>query len=244
MKMFGNLTSEGLEEVTDVVGGGGLVDTGIYAGTIKLAYAGKSQNSDAQSVTVHIEVNGLEVRETLWVTNKKGENFYVDKKDKDKRHELPGYTAIDQLCLLATNAPLAEQEFKEKVVELYNFEERKNVPTEVPVLTALIDKPIKAAIVRQIVDKTAKDSNGVYQPTGETREENIFEKFLHSDNRSVTEIKNGVDEAKWAPKWLEKNDGQTRNRAKGAEGKSGAPGGAGAGAAASSPKPATSLFGS
>lgn len=244
-KMFGNLTDNGLEQSGDRLGGGGVIDTGVYDGIVKLAYAGKSQSSNAQSITAHIEINGREFRESFWVTNRNGENFYADKNDAKKRHPLPGFTMADDLCLVTTGQPLSEQTVEEKVVNLYDFEARKELPQNVPVLTDLIGKPVTVALFAQIVDKTAKDANGVYQPTGETRNENVADKFFHQEShRTVTEIREGIEEAVFYGKWAEKNNGQPpRNRAKGVQGNTGAPGrpaAAGAPAAGGAARP--SLF--
>lgn len=245
MKMFSNIQTEGLEEATDRVGGFTTLDSGIYDATVTLAYVGKSQSSDAQSVTVHYSVNGQEIRETYWITNKNGENFYADKKDKTKRHPLPGFTSVDDLCLLTTGFPLVEQNVEDKIVKLYNFEERKELPQNVPVLVDILGKPVTLGVLKQVVDKQAKDASGNYANTGETREENIVDKFFHSEQRkTVTEIKTQQDEAVFLDVWSKKNTGQTRNRAKGVEGNSGAPGRPAlpTGGAGSAPKTSKSLF--
>lgn len=243
MNMFGKLTTDGLEETGDRLGGGGVLDSGVYEGTIKAAYAGKSQSSDAQSITVMIDINGREFRETYWVTNKNGENFYLDKNDKKKKVPLPGFTAADDLCLLATGHPLAEQEVEEKVLNLYDFTERKEVPQNVPVLTGLTGKSIRVGIIRQVVDKTQKNDAGVYVPTGETREENIADKFFHAESkRTVTEFRQKIEEPIFHDKWAEKNTGTVRDRStKGAGAQGGAPGRPGAPASAAA-APKTSLF--
>lgn len=247
MKMFGNLTGEGLEQTGDRLGGGGVRESGAYDATIKLAYAGKASASNAQSLTVIFDLGGSDYRETFWVTNKNGENFFKDKQDASKKVPLPGYTMADDLCLLTTGFPLAEQTFAEKVVNLYDYEVKKEVPTNVPVIMDLIGKAVSLGLVKQTVDKTKKnDSTGNYEPTGETRDENVIDKvFHHESKRTVTEIRNGMEEAEFFPKWVEKNKDVTRNRAKGAQGKTGAPGRpAGAPpAAGAGQKPATSLFG-
>lgn len=248
-KMFGNLTDDGLEKSGDRLGGGGVFDTGVYDGIVKLAYAGKSTSSNAQSITAHIEINGREFRETFWITNKNGENFYADKKDAKKRHPLPGFTMVDDLCLVTTGMGLADQNVEEKVVNLYDFDAKKEMPQNVPVLIDLIGKPVTVAMFSQIVDKTAKDANGVYQPTGETRNENVADKFFHQEShRTVTEIREGIEEPVFYGKWEEKNAGQPpRNRAQGVQGNTGAPGrpaaaaGGAPGAAGGASRP--SLFG-
>lgn len=241
MKMFGNLSTEGHEEVTDRLGGGGTFESGFYMATVKLAYAGKAQNSNAQSVTIHLDIGGREYRETLWVTNKQGENFYIDKNDSTKKHSLPGFVTVDDFCLLTTGHGLVDQTFEDKVVKLYDFEQKKDMPQNVPVLIDVIGKEIGVGLIKQIVDKNVKDSSGNYVPSGETREENVADKFFHAESlRTVSEFKNSVEEAVFQPKWVEKNTGETRNRAKGAAGKTGAPGKP---AAAQTQAPKTSLFG-
>lgn len=247
-KLFGNLSTTGAEKVTDRVGGGGTIPTSIYTGKVKFAYAGKSTGG-ANSITVLADVGGIELRVTEWVTNKAGENTYPDKQDKTKKHLLPGFININDMCLLTANAELSDMEFEEKVIKLYDFDTKKEVPTNVLVLSALTGAEITLAVVEQIVDKQKKnESTQMYENTGETRNENIIEKMLHTDRRTVTEIRENIAEAGWATKWLEKNDGKARNRAKGADGKSGAPGArtgapAGASSGGSAPGPKASLFG-
>ena len=92
MKMFGNLKKDGLETAGDRLGGGSVLESNAYDGIVKMAYAGKSSSSKAQSVVAIIDLGGHEFRETFWITNKDGDNFYYDKNDKTKRHALPGYT--------------------------------------------------------------------------------------------------------------------------------------------------------
>jgi hypothetical protein len=245
MKMFGNLTGDGLEQTGDRLGGGGVRETGAYEATVKLVYAGKASSSNAQSLTVLLDMGGQEYRETLWVTNKNGENFFLDKQDKTKKVPLPGFTIADDLCLLTTGMPLSEQTFSEKVVNIYDYDAKKEVPTNVHVLMDLIGKPVIMGVVKQTVDKTKKNDNtGQYDPTGETRDENVIEKVFHAESkRTVTEFRAEQEEAVFYGKWVEKNAGKTRNRSKGAEGKAGAPARPGAAPGAAAPQAKKSLFG-
>ena len=218
MGLFDNLTTEGLEESKDVAGGGyQALASDIYSAVIKLAYAGKSRSSDARSVTFHADINGNEYRETIWITSGKGVNYYVSKEDGKTRIPLPGFSTIEELCLLATQEPLSAQTTEEKVVKLYNFEERKEVPTPVPVLTSLIGKEVNLGILREIVDKTARDDSGNYVPTGETRTQNVTSKVFHPEtNKTVNEYRHDVEEPEFYTTWIAQNQGKDRNRAKGA----------------------------
>ena len=219
MGLFDNLTDDGLEETKDVAGGGGYqpLASDIYEATIKLAYAGKSSSSDAQSITIHADINGNEYRETVWITSGKGVNYYVSKEDNKTRIPLPGYSTINDLCLLATREALAEQKTEEKVVKLWNRQERKELPTPVQVLTDLIGKQVKLGILREIIDVTARNDAGNYVPTGETRSQNVISKVFDVDtNKTVNEFRKKVENPEFAEVWLSQNQGKDRNRAKGA----------------------------
>jgi hypothetical protein len=217
MKMFGNLTTDGLEAVGDRLGGYSVLETGVYPAKVKLAYAGKSASSNAQSITVLFDMNGREHRETFWITNKNGENFSTDAKDPTKRTPLPGFTTVDDLCLLTTGVSLTEQTVEEKVVALYDYELKRDVPQNVPVILDLLNKPVLVGLVRQTVDKTKKNDDGDYVPTGETRDENVTDKlFHHETKRTVAEYRQNVQEPVFHDKWSDKNKGVTRNRSKGA----------------------------
>lgn len=213
-KLFGKLKTEGLEEAGDRLGGGtSAVPTDVYDATIKVAYAGQSQGG-AHSVTLLLDVDGQEVRSTQWVTNKAGENFYPDKQDSKKKHPLPGYTLIDDICLLVTGEELAEQDSDTKVVNIYDFEQKKEVPTEVPVLTALTGAKITLGILRVIEPKQKKDSAGVYKDTDETRTVNEIDKAFHPETkRTVTEYRHGVETPEFHTAWKERNAGKDRNKA-------------------------------
>lgn len=253
MSVFGNLSNDGLEETQDRLGGFNVRDTDAYLGTIKVAYAGQSQGG-ARNVTLVVNLPDGEYTETVYVTNKKGENWFLNQNDKSKKVPLPGFTTIDDICLVTTGKPLSEQETEEKVVKVYDYEERKELPKSVPVLVELTGKEVILGILKETVDKNAKnDSTGEYEPTGETRDQNSISKVFHHPSKvTVVEAreaqKAGRDaEATFYDKWVEKNKGQTINRAKGtgtAGGQTGRPGGgapqAGGG---SGQKKTNSLFG-
>lgn len=221
MSIFSNMTTDGLVDQEDKLGGGfAPMPSGAYTGTIKLAYLGKANSSNAQSITVHTEINGADMRETIWITNRNGENFYTPKDQtngKSTKMPLPGFTTIDDLCLLSTGSPLAEQTTEEKVVKLYDFTERKEMPKAVQALTQLMGKQITLGILRQIVDKQKKGDDGAYHNSGETRVENVIDKVFHAETgRTVNEYRHEVETAEFLAAWKERNTGKDRNRSKGA----------------------------
>ena len=210
--MFATLTTEGLEKQEDRLGGNSLLETGIYDGRIKLAYAGAAE-SGAKFVQLLIDIDGKEYRETVYVTNKKGENFYTKGANKVP---LPGFSLIDNICILTSGKPLCQQDIEEKVVSIYSYDEKKEVPTKVPVLVELLTCPITLAIVNQLENKTVKNGNGEYVPTVEERTINLIERAFHFETKvTVTEAMNNITEGDFIHKWKEKNDGKVRDKRKG-----------------------------
>lgn len=249
MGLFNNLKSEGLEQSQDRLGGFQVVESGVYEGaTIKLAYAGKATSSNAQNVTISFELpGGKEYSETFWITNKNGENFFRNKQDNTKKIPLPGFTLVDDICLMTTEKPLSDQDTEEKMVQMWDAEEKKQMPKAAHVLVDLLGKQVSLGIVKQVVNKNEKQGDE-YVPTAETREENVTDKVFHFPSGfTVVEARNQAAEPAFIKAWADKNNGVTRDRRtikdgqQGASGKSGKPGGPPQ--AGSSAKPTTSLFG-
>lgn len=226
MSLFGNLTNDGLEEAQDRLGGFSRLETDAYLGKIKMAYAGKSPGG-AQSITIifgHGDGAKEEYRETIYITNKQGENFYVDN-DK-KKQPLPGFTTIDDICQMISGKPLAQQSHEEKMVNVYDVDQKKEIPKSVPVLVELLGGDVILGIVKQLETKQVKQGD-VYVDSAETRETNVIEKVFHHPSKlTVAEAKKGVQTAAFYTAWVEKHKGQTRDKTKKAAGgvKTGKPG--------------------
>lgn len=241
MNMLANLASDAtIAHEKDSVGGSGPAESGLYNHTISMAYLTKSSGG-ALGLVLSLKDGNREVRQTLWMTSgtaKGGKNYY----EKDgERHYLPGFNLANSLCLLTTGKEISALETETKVVNVYSYEAKAEVPTKVEVLMDLIGKEIITGLIKQTVDKTKKnDATGVYEATGETRDENEIDKFFRASDRMTTaEIRAQADTASFIQTWDQKWSGKTRERASKANGVSGAPKGAGA---AIAKKPTTSLF--
>lgn len=213
--MFGNMTTDGLEKQEDRLGGGYQpLETDIYTGVIKAAYVGKSQNG-AMNITLIAQLGDREYRETVYISNRNGENFFISK-DK-KKVALPGFTIINDLCLILTGEPLSAQQTEEKTVNVYDYDAKKELPTKVDMLTGLLNEEISLAIQCQTVDVNKKnDTTGEYEPSGETRDENVIAKVLHTETKmTVVEAVNGAEAATFWDAWLERNKGKTYDRSTG-----------------------------
>lgn len=245
--LFGNLTNSGLEESQDRLGGGYQPrNSDAYDMEIVLFYAGQAE-SGAKSITIHAKDSAGVYRETIYITNKKGENFFLNKEDNSKKVPLPGFTTVDDICLAATGFPLAEQQFEEKVVNLYDFDAKKEVPTKVMMAVEMLGKTVTLGILKQLEDKTAKNATtGDYEPTGESKETNNIGKVFHTESKvTMAEARNNATEPKFFASWVERNKDQIIDKRKDKSG-NGKPAAAKAppqagGAAAGAPK--KSLFG-
>ena len=258
MNMLANLKlDDGVDgEEKDVLGGGrGPLDSNAYPATITMAYMSESEGgATAVNITAKTR-DDKEIRAAIYVTSGRAKGQKTTYERDGKTYPLPGFLLVNSLCQLATGKEISQLETEEKVIKLYNFDSKAEVPTKVPVIVELLQKEIVIGLLKQTVDKSAKNDAGVYVATGETREENEIDKFFRArDNKTTSEIRAQVEEAVFIDQWKAKWEGKVKNKAKGAAagaGTAGMPkasggsmfGGASAAAAPSAKKPAASLFG-
>lgn len=236
-------TDASIAEEKDSVGSGGPLDSGLYKATIALAYVTKSQGG-AMGLVLNMKTEaGREIRQTLWMTSgtaKGCKNYY--EKDGEKNY-LPGFNHANSLALLTCGKEIGAMDTETKVVNVYSADAKSEVPTKVDMLMDLLGKEIIVGLIRQTVDKTKKNDAGVYEPTGETRDENEIDKLFRAKDRMTTaEIRAQAETAVFADTWDAKFTGTVKMKAKGASGTAGAPKAAGAAGAPAAKKPTTSLF--
>jgi len=206
-------TDASIADETDVLGGGGPLDSDAYRTKITMAYLSKSQGG-ALSLVLHLATEtGSTIRQTLWMTSgdaKGNKNFYSTKTGEKKY--LPGFNLANSLALLTVAKEISEIEPQQKVINVYNYDTKADIATEMPVLVDLIDQEIVAGTMRQVVDKQAKGDDGAYHPTGETREENEVVKFFRArDLMTVTEIRAQAEAPEFYNSWVAKYKGVTRD---------------------------------
>lgn len=244
MSMLAGLaTQEDIVQETDSLGGGSrILESGLYKSKIQVAYLEKSKGG-ALGLVLHLETDsGQDLRQTLWVASgdaKGNKTYYVNA--KNEKHFLPGYLHANSICLLTCDKEISQMATEEKVIKLYNFDAKAEVPTKVNMLVDLIGKEIAAGVIKQTVDKNVKNADGKYVPSGEVREENEIDKiFRATDGMTVAEIRANATEAVFATSWKDKWTGVTKDRTtkQAAGSTAGAPTPQGAAA-----KPTTSLFG-
>lgn len=253
MGLFSNLKQEAdFEKNEDRLGGGGfVVPTDIYNAIIKIAYAGKSDKG-AQFVDFTFKLDdgtkeGKDYKERFYVTNAKGENFYKTK--TDKKAALPSFVVVNDICLASSDKELFEQDTEDKVINIYDYDAKKEVPTSVPVLIDLINQPVSLAIFKNLENKSEKNDAGGYDDTAETHDTNSVEKAFHTETKlTMNEARDGKPATFW-DSWKEKYADQEtpyvrdKRTVKGDAPKSGRPGRSGSAPASGDAPARKSLFG-
>lgn len=205
---------------------------------VKMAY-GLVSSGGAVGLCVTLDLGDAgEHEETFYVLNKEGKAF--SEKNGVKRF-LPGHNQTNALCGLTVAKPLAEIPTESKLVEIYDYDAKKKVPQEVPVVVELIGQKINVGLL-QIKTNKQKLNNGKYEDTNDVREYNEVDKFFRvADNMTVPELMAGGETAEYFETWIKSNKGKVRDKYKEVA-QSGTSGAFGAPAAAAS-APAKSMFG-
>lgn len=215
-----------VEEAKDTLGGVSVLDSNVYPMTIVSLYMGQSQ-SGAKFLALHAKTSdGKDFKNTQYITSNasKGAKPYYEK--DGKKNYLPGFNVMNAVLKLTIDkelGDLTEDDLEEKVIKLYDYDAKAEVPTKVQMLTEALGHTIALGIQKQIVDKNKKnDATGEYEPTGETKEVNeISAVFSAETGLTLMETKTGQEEPEFLNKWKEKNKDQVINKAKGLEGSTG-----------------------
>jgi len=216
--MFENLkTDASVTAETDVVMGGSFIlDTNIYDMNVDMAYFDQAA-SGAMSLNI-VTVNAAKQthKETLWMTSgtaKGGRNFYMvkdqNRQETGEKRYLPGFLVANAICLLTVGKEVGDMIPEEKVINVWNSEAGKEMPTPKQVLTELIGMPISLGILKTIQDITTKVGNDFIE-TGASRYNNEINKvFRTKDHLTVPEITAEITEPAFYNKWLNTNTTET-----------------------------------
>ena len=201
---------------TSLGGGSFLWDSNVYKCIVDMAYFDQSAGGAHSLNLTLLNSDGKHLKQTLWFTKKTGEIHYINKRTGEKAY-LPGYTLANNLALIITGEDINEafEKSEKKMVNVYDFTAKAEKPTEKSVATSLLGKQVKAAIIKQTVNKRANAGDNVWVPTTETKEENDIKEFYFDDSDlTVVEKSKDATEALMMPKWVKRNAGKTMNRVK------------------------------
>ena len=238
--MFDKSALQGTEQQEDRLGGNSFtLPSGVYTGTIKLAYVTPSATSKSKSVNIVIDVvrdpsnpsNTFEYREQIWIFNGKGQPTY---EKNGKKHVLPGYEMINDMALMATGQPLDEQTVEDKTIKVWDYDAKGEVEKVLPTITSMLGKQVDLAVLEVRQNKQAKNGAGAYVDTNDERTVNEVKKFFHTPTKrtfvEVVKVNSGTtiaDEDLFYTKWSEKYTGQLQDRYKPVAGAAGKTAGSG-----------------
>ena len=212
-------TDDDTEQEVDIIyGGSKILPSNIYDFIIETAYIHKSDGGALALVLDVKAKTGEQFKQSLYFTSgdKKGnKNFYL-KKDKSK-HFLPGFNQAHAIGLLACGKGISKlmKLTDKKVINLWDYDAKKELPTTVDMVSDLEGKAITFGITHQIVNAKVKNDKGIYvtDPSGKTREENELGKvFRTKDQLTYAEILAKETEPKFYKRWLEANEGKVIER--------------------------------
>jgi hypothetical protein len=208
MSLFKNLTvSSDIEQDKDTLGTSKFApwESGAYDVVIDLAYVEESKGGAMGVNFVFKTQDGKELNQTIYMTSgkEKGQlNYYVSK--DGAKHYLPGFTLVNDICLLTLGEEIKDLETETKVLSIYNYEAKKELPTKKEVLTDLLGKDVTLGIQKVLEDK--------YNKPGETRTINVISKvFREADKKTTNEVRS-ESAAEFYPTWVEKNAGILVNK--------------------------------
>lgn len=185
-----------------IVGGGFTLPTGLYPMVVENCYLDKTA-SGAMMMHLHLKrkTGGNQVyrfSDCIVSGDAKGNKpTYV----KDgKEFPLPGYSKMNQISRITAGLKLGQISPEKKLVKLYDFDAKAEVPREVPVVTEMVGQEILVGLVLKRENKRA-NQGGKWVDTNDAREFNEIDKVFYPDGFSVTEKDAEAEEAAFVKKW-------------------------------------------
>ena len=192
------------------------VDSGVYQGTVKNAFIGKSAGG-ATSVSLEVKLDsGKTIFETIYVTNREGNNTY--EKDGVIGY-LPGFLTVNQIVLFATGKDLyeLESELEERIVKQYDSKAGKQVDKPAMVIVPLLEQPILVAIKEVRENKTKAGDGNKRITLAEDRVYNMIDKVFHPSTFHTQAELEQDKEATYIDTWKKDNEGKLDDRYKSVE---------------------------
>jgi len=190
----------------DSLGGGYTKNTGLYPANVDMAYMSKSKGG-ALALNLHLKLASDKsvIRQTLWVTSgdaKGNKNYYVNQ--AGKKFLLPGMQLANQIAIITTGQEMAALTPEAKTIKLWDRDAGAEKPQEVPVVTAMLGKPLLIGLLKHRENRNVNDGSGNYVPSREERIFNEIDKVFYPDGFSVTEKEAQAEEAKFHKQWAAK----------------------------------------
>ena len=191
------------------IGGDFTLESGVYPFTVDMVYMHQSSTNAVGFNVTLITADKKTLKETFYIKSgdTKGNKTYYTKDNIN--YPLPGYAVADSMCIALLGLPLHESLATEKkVVKVYNFDEKKEVPTEVPVVIGLLGKSGTVAVHKIKENKRSKNAAGQWVPTDKVRTFNECKFFGNAEGKTAEEIK-ADSPAAVLTEWAEVHTGVT-----------------------------------
>ncbi len=192
----------------DRLGGSGPLPTDVYDATITMAYTIKAASGATGIVIEAKTADGKKISTTQYITSgtAKGCKTYSEK-DGQKTF-LPGYLLIDSLCQLTVGKSIVEMDEEEKVFNIYNWDQKKEIPTKVSAIVELFGQKAKFGVTHVVVNKRANNAD-----TNEKRETNEVDKIFQADTGlTVVELQAKETTPVFMGKWLRSQQRQSHRQ--------------------------------
>lgn len=204
-----------VQKVVDRVGGSSAIPSGIYKMKLEYLYSDVAKSGAIMMYGQAILEDGTKYRISECVASGDAKGNKVTYTKDGIEHYLPGYTTINNICLLTVGEPIDSCQEEEKVLDLYDSELQKTASRKVMCIKGIAKIDINLGIMREIVNKQVKsgDKGNKYINTNETRTINTINcVFRGNDNLTVIEIKAGAETSKFFDVWNDANKDRDANR--------------------------------
>lgn len=197
------------------------LDTNIYKGKIKMAFADKSSGGAAAVVLQLALESGKIYDETVYVSNKLGKNTYEKEVSGEKKEfYLPGFLLMNNLAIMACNKSLHDlaAEVGVRTVKVRDWEAKADVLKDVQAIIPMLDKDVLVAIQEEEYEKTTYDEASKKRVgTGEYGIKNVLVKVYNPETRQTAVEMRDDKEAAQADAWLKTYGGKLKeaDRSKG-----------------------------
>lgn len=196
-----------VEDNVERVGGFAADESAVYTKGITQAYLSISKNGAYAINLATKNKEGDERNYQFYFTNRAGQTFYTK---GGKKMQLPGYALLNAICMLTCNQTAQQvlSKPKKQVIDLMDWESRKEVPTEVKTYPQICKKALKLGIVKVISNAYNKG-----KITNTKREQNEIKMVFNAKSLlTITELAGNLDEpklhAQWVKTWAGREDDQ------------------------------------
>lgn len=166
-----------------------VLDTGLYQAIVKYIYFTKTARGGDCANAV-LEINGLTHTFPMYVTY--ADNHKPVKEVNGKKVVIPGYKQLNSLVYCACEKTAEQCSQEQKSIMIYDWKQRKEIPTLVDTITDVMNKPIIVGIKKVNKHKQA-NVNGQYVPTTETFFTNEVDRYYTIDGYLASEKASGGD---------------------------------------------------